>query len=119
MREQAAETVVKPQALVDYDLVMGLPLQVAGQPLAARLAVAERQTSGGTATFLRVDTELSNLGPLSVRISGMEGGPLAITVLASGAALAELAAAMPALNESLRALGLSVGLRLADLSEDL
>ena len=119
MREQAAETVVKPQGLVDYDLVVGLPLQVNGQPMPARFAVAERQTSGGTATFLRVDAELSNLGPLSVRISGIENGPMAITVLATGPALVALADAMPDLNESLRSLGLTAGLRLADLAEDL
>ncbi len=119
MREQAAETVVKPQALVDYDIVLGLPLQVMGQPLPARLAVAERQTSAGTATFLRVDAELTHLGPLSVRISGIENGPMAITVLATGPALGALADALPDLNESLRALGLTAGVRIADLIEDL
>jgi hypothetical protein len=119
MREQAAETVVKPQALVDYDIVLGLPLQVMGQPLPARLAVAERQTSAGTATFLRVDAELTHLGPLSVRISGIENGPMAITVLATGPALGALAEALPDLNDSLRALGLAAGVRIADLIEDL
>lgn len=119
MREQAAETVVKPQALIDYDVVLGLPLQVMGQPLPARLAVAERQTSAGTATFLRVDAELTHLGPLSVRISGIENGPMAITVLATGPALGALAEALPDLNESLRALGLAAGVRIADLIEDL
>jgi hypothetical protein len=119
MREQAAETVVKPQALVDYDLVLGLPLQVNGQPMPARLAVAERKTSAGTATFLRVDAELTHLGPLSVRISGIEGGPMAITVLGVGPALGALTEALPELNESLRALGLTAGVRVADLIEDL
>lgn len=119
MREQAAETMVKPQALIDYDVVLGLPLQVMGQPLPARLAVAERQTSAGTATFLRVDAELTHLGPLSVRISGIENGPMAITVLATGPALGALADALPDLNESLRALGLAAGVRIADLIEDL
>jgi len=119
MREQAAETVVKPQALVDYDIVLGLPLQVNGQPLPARLAVAERKTTAGTATFLRVDAELSYLGPLSVRISGIEGGPMAITVFGTGPALGALAEALPDLNDSLRALGLTAGVRVADLREDL
>lgn len=119
MREQAAETVIKPQSLKDYDLVFGLPLQVNGQPLPARLAVAERQTSAGTATFLRVDAELSALGPLSVRISGIENGPMAITVLAAGPALTALSDALPDLVESLRALGLAAGVRIADLVEDL
>jgi hypothetical protein len=119
MREQAAETVVKPQALVDYDLVLGLPLQVNGQPMPARLAVAERKTTAGTATFLRVDAELTHLGPLSVRISGIDGGPMAITVLGTGPALGALTEALPDLNESLRALGLTAGVRVADLMEDL
>jgi hypothetical protein len=119
MREQAAETVVKPQALMDYDLVLGLPLQVNGQPLPARLAVAERKTTAGTATFLRVDAELTHLGPLSVRISGIEGGPMAITVLGTGPALGALTEALPDLNDSLRALGLTAGVRVADLMEDL
>jgi hypothetical protein len=119
MREQAAETVVKPQALVDYDLVLGLPLQVNGQPMPARLAVAERKTSAGTATFLRVDAELTHLGPLSVRISGIDGGPMAITVLGVGPALGALTEALPDLNESLRALGLTAGVRVGDLMEDL
>lgn len=119
MREQAAETVVKPQSLMDYDFVFGLPLQANNQPLPARLAVAERKTSAGTATFLRVDAELSQLGPLSVRISGIENGPMAITVLAAGPALAALGEALPDLTEALRALGLAAGVRIADLTEDL
>jgi hypothetical protein len=119
MREQAAETVVKPQALVDYDIVLGLPLMVNNQPMPARLAIAERQTSAGTATFLRVDAELTALGPLSVRISGIENGPMAITVLATGPALGALADALPDLSASLRELGLTAGVRIADLAEDL
>jgi hypothetical protein len=118
MREQAAETLVKPRSLLDYDVVFGLPLTADQQPLPARVAVAERSTSAGTATFLRVDADLSALGPLSVRISGIENGPMAITVLASGAALAALGEALPDLSESLRALGLTAGVRLADLAED-
>ena len=118
MREQVAETIVKPQALADYDVVLALPMQSQGQPTPARLAVAERQTAGGTATFVRVDAELTHLGPLSVRLSGIEGGPMAITLLGSGPALAALVAALPNLSESLRQLGLTAGLRVADLGED-
>jgi hypothetical protein len=118
MREQVAETLVKPQALADYDVVLALPMQAQSQPTPARLAVAERHTAGGTATFVRVDAELTHLGPLSVRLSGIEGGPMAITLLGSGPALAALAAALPNLSESLRQLGLSAGLRVADLGED-
>jgi hypothetical protein len=114
-----AETVVKPQALADYDVVLGLPMLVHGQPLPARLAVAERHTAAGTATFLRVDAELTHLGPLSVRLSGIEGGPMAITIMGSGRSLPALAAALPDLGESLRQLGLTAGLRVADLAEDL
>ena len=118
MREQVAETLVKPQALADYDVVLALPMQAQSQPTPARLAVAERHTAGGTATFVRVDAELTHLGPLSVRLSGIEGGPMAITLLGSGPALAALVAALPNLSESLRQLGLTAGLRIADLGED-
>ena len=118
MREQVAETLVKPQALADYDVVLALPMQAQSQPTPARLAVAERHTAGGTATFVRVDAELTHLGPLSVRLSGIEGGPMAITLLGSGPALAALVAALPNLSESLRQLGLTAGLRVADLGED-
>ena len=118
MREQIAETVVKPQALADYEVVLALPMHAQGQPTPARLAVAERHTAGGTATFVRVDAELTYLGPLSVRLSGIEGGPMAITLLGTGPALAALAAALPDLSESLRQLGLTAGLRVADLGED-
>ena len=118
MREQIAETVVKPQALADYEVVLALPMQAQGQPTPARLAVAERHTAGGTATFVRVDAELTHLGPLSVRLSGIEGGPMAITLLATGPALTALVAALPNLSDSLRELGLTAGLRVADLAED-
>ena len=118
MREQVAETVVKPQALADYNVVLALPMQAQGQPTPARLAVAERHTAGGTATFVRVDAELTHLGPLSVRLSGIEGGPMAITLLATGPALAALVTALPNLSESLHQLGLTAGLRVADLAED-
>ena len=118
MREQVAETLVKPRSLADYELVLALPMQAQGQPTPARLAVAERHTAGGTATFVRVDAELTHLGLLSVRLSGIEGGPMAITLLAAGPALAALVAALPNLSDSLRELGLTAGLRVADLAED-
>lgn len=118
MREQVAETMVKPRSLADYDVVLALPMQAHGQPTPARLAVAERHTAGGTATFVRVDAELTHLGPLSVRLSGIEGGPMAITLLATGPALTALVAALPNLSDSLRELGLTAGLRVADLAED-
>ena len=118
MREQVAETLVKPRSLADYELVLALPMQAQGQPTPARLAVAERHTAGGTATVVRVDAELTHLGLLSVRLSGIEGGPMAITLLAAGPALAALVAALPNLSDSLRELGLTAGLRVADLAED-
>ena len=118
MREQIAETVIKPRSLADYDMVLALPMQAQGQPTPARLAVAERHTAGGTATFVRVDAELTHLGPLSVRLSGIDGGAMAITVMATGPALAALTAALPDLSDSLRDLGLTAGLRVADLTED-
>jgi hypothetical protein len=118
VREHAAETVFKPQALADYDQVLPLPLLAQGQPAPARVAVAERQTATGTATFLRVDAELSRLGPVSVRLSGIDGGALSITLLAHGASGRVLAAGLPDLAESLRQIGVVAGLRVADLASE-
>jgi hypothetical protein len=118
VREGAAESVVKPESLADYDLVVGLPLQDQGRPTPARLAVAERRTAAGNATYLRVDAELSHLGPVSVRLSGVDGGPLAITLLADGGGGQALADELPALAASLERLGIVAGLRVASLDED-
>jgi hypothetical protein len=114
-REQAAQSVFKPSTMADYDLVMGLPLQADGRPTPARLAVARRAVAGGTATFLRVDAELSQLGPVSVRLSGVEGGALAITLMADGAGGRALAESLPDLAQSLQALGIVAGLRVTTL----
>jgi hypothetical protein len=113
-RELAAEAVFKSDDLADYDRVLALPVTVQGQPVPARLAVAERRTTGGTATFVRVDTELSALGEVSVRLSGVEGGSLAITMLAGGAAGGALADGLPALVEALRGLGIVAAVRVVD-----
>ena len=82
-----------------------------------RFAIAERETAAGTATFVRVDTELTILGPLSVRLSGIDGGALSITIFAHGPAQANLQAALPALSDSLRELGVTAGLRVADWND--
>lgn len=114
-REQAAPSVFKPVTMADYDLVVGLPLQADGRPTPARLAVASRAMAGGNATFLRVDAELSQLGPVSVRLSGVEGGALAITLMADGAGGRALAESLPDLAQSLQALGIVAGLRVTTL----
>ncbi len=113
-RELAAETVFKSDDLADYDRVFALPITVHGQPVPARLAVAERQTTGGKATFVRVDTDLSALGEVSVRLSGVEGGSLAVTLLASGSGGRALADGLPALVDALRHLGIIAAVRVAD-----
>jgi hypothetical protein len=115
VREQAAATVFHDDSLRDYDRVLPLALAADGQPTPARLAVARRsQPGGGNATYLRVDTELSELGPVSVRMSGLDGGAMAITLMADGPAAEILAAALPALAADLRAAGLAAGLRVVD-----
>lgn len=115
VREHSAETVFKPRELVDYDRVLPLPLQSLGQPTPARLAVANRDGGNGQrATWVRVDAELTRLGPVSIRLSGIEGGPLAITLVAGTAAAQWLAEGLPALAEDLRTLGIEAGLRVSD-----
>jgi flagellar hook-length control protein FliK len=117
VRETLAETMFKPQSLSDYDKVLAVPMHVQHHPTPMRFAIAERETAAGTATFVRVDTELTNLGPLSVRLSGIEGGALSITIFAHGPAHANLQAALPALSDSLRELGVTAGLRVADWND--
>ncbi len=112
--EQAGQTVFKPDALADYRLVLSLPLQADGQPTPARLAIGERPGPDGATTYLRVDTELSDLGTVSVRLSGVDGGPLTITLVGSAAGSRALEEALPALVGSLRALGLTAGVRVVD-----
>ena len=92
VRESLVETIFKPQALSDYDKVLAVPMHVQQHPTPMRFAIAERETAAGTATFVRVDTELTNLGPLSVRLSGIDGGALSITIFAHGPAQANLQA---------------------------
>ena len=78
-----------------------------------------RLTPGGTAYMVvRVDTELSHLGSISVRLSGLQDGPMAITLLADGPGGQALAEALPGLAESLQQLGMVAGLRVASLAAD-
>jgi hypothetical protein len=114
-REHLAEQVFKPQELADYDRVMPLPLAAADLPTPARLAVASRRGGNGSEThFLRVDAELTRLGPVSLRLSGSDGGPLAITVIAAHrAAGEELAGELPDLVADLRRAGVEAAVRVA------
>ena len=113
VREHLAEQVFKPKELADYDRVVPLPLSAAQVPTPARLAVATRSTGGGSqATFVRVDAELTRLGPVSVRLSGADsGGPLAITLITSRRSGTALADELPALVADLRNLGLDAAVR--------
>ena len=113
VREHLAEQVFKPKELADYDRVVPLPLSAAQVTTPARLAVASRSTGGGSqATFMRVDAELTRLGPVSIRLSGADsGGPLAITLIANRQAGAALAEELPALVGDLRRLGVEAAVR--------
>ena len=120
VHEQVARDLLPPQDLAEYDRVLALPLAIAGQPLPARLAVTTRRSaSGAQACWMRLDCELSRLGPVSVRLGGVEGAPVAITLVARPAAAAELAAALPQLTQDLHQLGVEAALRVVAEDEAL
>lgn len=115
VRDTVAQDLLPPKDLTDYDRVLALPLADHGQPVPARLAVTTRRTAtGGLACWMRVDCELSRLGPVSVRLGAVDAGPVAITLFASPAAGAALAAGLPALGEDLRAIGVDAALRVVE-----
>jgi len=68
---------------------------------------------------MRVDCALSQLGSVSVRLSGADGGPVAVTLIAAPAAAAVLAHALPALTEDLHAKGVVAALRVVAHDGDL
>ncbi len=112
LRDAVAQDVLPPKELADYDRVLALPLAVQGQPVPARLAVSTRRTAdGGLACWMRVDCELSQLGPLSVRLGGADAGPVAITLVTTPAAGPTIAEAITALSDDLRAAGIDAALR--------
>jgi hypothetical protein len=112
-REQLSEQLFKPQHLTDYDVVIPIPMQTFQQPAPTRFAIAERKTAQGNATFLRVDTELSQLGPLSVRLSGIEGGATNITIFITPRAERALTDGLPDLITSMQNIGITAAVRLA------
>ena len=112
LRDVVAQDLLPPKDLADYDRVLALPLAVQGQPVPARLAVSARRTAdGGLACWMRVDCELSQLGPLSVRLGGADAGPVAITLVTTPAAGPTIAEAITALSDDLRAAGIDAALR--------
>ena len=112
IHEQVARDLLPPQELTEYERVLAVPLAIAGQPVPARLAVTTRCSGSGVqACWMRLDCELSRLGPVSVRLGGVEGVPVAITLVARPAAAAELAAALPYLSQDLHQLGVEAALR--------
>ena len=115
VREAVAQDLLPPKELADYDRVLALPLADHGQPVPARLAVTTRRTAtGGLACWMRVDCELSRLGPVSVRLGSVDAGPVAITLFTTPASGAALAAGLPALAEDLRAVGVDAALRVVE-----
>ena len=115
LREAVAPTLLPPPEVADYDLVLALPLRIDQQPLPARLAITTRRTpDGGTAAWLRVDAELSQLGPVSIRLSGADRGPVAITLAARSGAADVLSAALPQLAADLERLGIGAGVRVIE-----
>lgn len=118
LRELSADSIFKPQHLHDYDNVLPLVMQHQGETQQARIAIAKRPIPGQQqeATFLRVDMELQQLGPLSLRMSSGHG-PIVITLFATGNALDKLEAGRSDLIQDLEAQHIEAHIRIADLLE--
>ena len=115
VRELATDLLLPPKHLDEYDRVFPLPLLAQGQATPARVAVSSREMPNGTrATWMRVDCELSRLGPVSIRLSGAEGGPIAITVVARPGAARHIADGLPALVADLQERGLPAAVRVVE-----
>lgn len=119
LRQLAAESLLPPQHLQDYDVVLPFPLALAGRPVPARLAI-RRQAGGRTASeaiYLRIDADLVRLGPLSLRLGSAGDGILSLVLVASGRAVEALAAELPDLEADLQQQGLRAHIRVLDQAE--
>ena len=103
--------------MADYDLVVPFPLFAQQQPVPARIALSNRQHGATEAVFMRIDVELSELGPLSLRFTEMSGNPIGITIFHTPRSQAALQHGLDDLRQDLDALGLESSLRLADYSD--
>ena len=81
------------------------------EPLARQLARPSSREAQ------RVDAELSRLGPVSARISALDGGPTTVHLVAQPAAHEALSAVIPALEATLAARGLPIHLRLGSADD--
>lgn len=120
VRHAVAETILPGPDLADYDRVIPIPLVVDGQPTPARLAVGGREARPGQsrATWVRLDTEMAALGPVSVRLSDSGSGPMAITLAAVGSGAQALADGLPDLIADLERLGLAAAVRVVEEYSD-
>lgn len=118
IQDMSAESIFKPQHLNDYDYILPLLSQHNGETQQARIAIANRAIPGqqASATFLRVDMELSQLGPLSLRMSSGHG-PIIITIFGTGRVLQILSQAVPQLEEDLQGQNIEAHIRIANLLE--
>ena len=74
-----------------------------GAPLRA-LAMARRQhgaSQGPAVTFVRLDLEMGNLGPVSLRMSGGDGNPLRLRLFVPGSSMSAIEDALPDLETDL------------------
>ncbi len=118
MIEATAATVLPPADLADYDIVLPLPMQDRGAAVPARLAVATRHTSGGaSATYIRVDAELSHMGPISVRLSG-HGSQIAVHLIADASGARAMADQVESLTTALHDLGLNASVRVSTSQDE-
>lgn len=115
LREQVAESLMPPNDLKDYNLVLPLPLQQAGQSTPARLAIGKQKApSGEEAIFIRADLELHGLGSVSVRLHALDLGPIAITLLVTNRVMPAMQAAIGNMAQDLEQLGIEHHIRLEE-----
>jgi hypothetical protein len=120
-RALLAERALPTAPLDTYERVIPLPLAEQGRPAPARLAVSRRPGGGlsgsAEAILLRLDGELSRLGPYSVRSTSHAQTPLGITIAVRPDSRATLSEQTAALAAALEHLGLDPRIRLMDLDD--
>ncbi|TVR14382.1 MAG: flagellar hook-length control protein FliK [Planctomycetota bacterium] len=117
-REVLGEAALPPRGMVDYDLVLPLSLFDRDQAIPIRVGISQRQHGGMNATFLRIDVELSRLGPLSLRFTESPGSPIGLSIFHTPQVRSMLEGGIGDLQADLEAQGLEVFIRLLDMTDE-